>query len=316
MPLVSVIMNCYNSDKYLNEALDSLYKQTFKDFEIIFWDNQSTDKSAEIAMSYGKPLRYFKGETFLPLGAARNEALKKAEGKYIAFLDCDDRWAVDKLERQIELIERLPKEVGFVYSNYYELNMAHMEEVVAHKNPQPEGKVFGRFLNEYPVGMVTVLLRKSELDKVDTLFDENLNIAEEYDLFMRILYSCQAAYIHEPLAVYRIYPENTTNTKREKWPDEVIYVVNNLKSILSESDKQRYVHELKLMELMAKLERAKILRTKGDNSGARENIKFYIHLSKTSTIHNLRCLARYIETYMPYKLSGLIRNNINRFRRI
>ena len=85
MPLVSIIMNCYNSARYLREALDSIFQQTFKDYEIIFWDNQSTDDSSKIARSYGAPLKYFRGEEFLPLGAARNSAIEKATGKYIAF---------------------------------------------------------------------------------------------------------------------------------------------------------------------------------------------------------------------------------------
>jgi len=67
MPLVSVIMNCHNCSKYLREALDSAYQQTFKNYEIIFWDNKSTDNSAQIALSYGEPLRYFQGEEYLPL---------------------------------------------------------------------------------------------------------------------------------------------------------------------------------------------------------------------------------------------------------
>lgn len=67
MPLVSVIMNCRNCSKYLPQALDSVSQQTFKNYEIIFWDNASIDDSAQIAQSYGEPLKYFRGEEFLPL---------------------------------------------------------------------------------------------------------------------------------------------------------------------------------------------------------------------------------------------------------
>ena len=77
-PAVSVIMNCLNSARDLRAALDSLMAQTFGNFEVIFWDNGSTDDSPAIAQSYGPKLRYFRGETTVPLGAARNLALMRA----------------------------------------------------------------------------------------------------------------------------------------------------------------------------------------------------------------------------------------------
>ena len=77
-PLVCVIMNCYNGEKYLREAIDSVYAQSYKNWEIIFWDNLSTDSSAKIAKSYDSKLRYFVGQETIPLGAARNKALSKS----------------------------------------------------------------------------------------------------------------------------------------------------------------------------------------------------------------------------------------------
>ena len=104
-PLVSIIMNCYNSERFLNEAIDSVYAQTYQNWEIIFWDNASEDKSGEIAQSYDEKIKYFRAESTTPLGEARNLALQKAEGKYIAFLDCDDLYEPDKLQKQVELME-------------------------------------------------------------------------------------------------------------------------------------------------------------------------------------------------------------------
>ena len=74
---VSVIMNCYNGEKYLNSAIDSIYNQTYLDWEIIFWDNASKDKSSSIALSYDSKLKYFKSKKTLSLGKARNKALSK-----------------------------------------------------------------------------------------------------------------------------------------------------------------------------------------------------------------------------------------------
>jgi glycosyltransferase involved in cell wall biosynthesis len=96
MPKVSIIMNCWNCGKYLREALDSAFGQTYKDFEVIFWDNLSSDSSIEIAKQY--PVRFFSNTRPLPLGESRNLAIEQAASKYIAFLDCDDVWLPTKLE--------------------------------------------------------------------------------------------------------------------------------------------------------------------------------------------------------------------------
>ncbi len=71
MPKVSIIMNCYNGEKYLREAIDSVYAQTFEDWEIIFWDNASTDRTPSIATTYGQKLKYFKSTSLLTLSSSR-----------------------------------------------------------------------------------------------------------------------------------------------------------------------------------------------------------------------------------------------------
>src|SRR4030067_1382955 len=115
-PKVSIIMNCLNSAQYLREAIDSIYAQTFHDWEIIFWDNASSDDRPAIAKSYNTRLRYFRNPTTVPLGQARNMALREARGEYIAFLDCDDRWLPTKLGKQIPLFAANPR-AGLVFSD-------------------------------------------------------------------------------------------------------------------------------------------------------------------------------------------------------
>jgi len=109
-------MNCLNGEKYLREAIDSVYTQTYKDWEIIFWDNASTDKSAEIAQSHDHRVRYFKSEETYLLGKARNLAFKQAKGEYIALLDVDDVWLPNKLEEQLKLFDK-NSNLGMTFSN-------------------------------------------------------------------------------------------------------------------------------------------------------------------------------------------------------
>ena len=120
-PLVSVIMNCYNGEKYLKESVESVLSQNYKNWELIFWDNKSEDRSATILKSYeDSRIKYFCANKHTLLYEARNEAIKKTSGKFIAFLDTDDFWEKDKLDLQIPLFE--DAEVGVVYGNHFIIN--------------------------------------------------------------------------------------------------------------------------------------------------------------------------------------------------
>ena len=112
-------MNCYNGEKFLHEALDSIINQTYKNWELIFWDNQSTDNSANIVLSYNDHrIKYFFSKSHTLLYKARNLAIEKSQGGYLAFLDVDDYWDSTKLEIQMLVFSKNP-EVAIVYSNLY-----------------------------------------------------------------------------------------------------------------------------------------------------------------------------------------------------
>ena len=101
--IVSVIMNCHNGEKYLEDSVRSLINQTYENWELIFFENFSTDQSLEIIKKFkDKRIKIFKSQKFLNLYHARNEALKKISGKYICFLDTDDFWVNSKSYNYIE----------------------------------------------------------------------------------------------------------------------------------------------------------------------------------------------------------------------
>ena len=86
-PLVSIMMNCYNGEKYLREAIESVLAQTFQNWELIFWDNQSTDQSANIFKSYKDPrLKYFLSPEHTDLGGGRAKAFQHLKGEFIAMM--------------------------------------------------------------------------------------------------------------------------------------------------------------------------------------------------------------------------------------
>ena len=210
-PLVSVIMNCLNGEKYLKEAIDSIYTQTYKNWEIILLDNASTDSSAEIAKSYDKRLRYFRLEETIPLGAARNKALEQARGEFIAFLDTDDLWMPEKLGRQVPLFD--DPRVGLVYSDVITFNSNNDESRISDKFTFCRGMCFSQLLNNFFLSIPSVIIRKTALDQEVEWFDHSFNLIEDLDLFIRIGHSWKLNMCQDALAKYRVHKSSLTSTR-------------------------------------------------------------------------------------------------------
>jgi glycosyltransferase involved in cell wall biosynthesis len=109
MSKVIIIINCFNGSQYLQEAINSIYAQTFKDWCIFFFDNCSSDSSGEIAKSFNHQLKYYRHDHTIPLGHARKLAVEMTanQSEWIAFLDTDDIWLPNKLERQMFEINKV-----------------------------------------------------------------------------------------------------------------------------------------------------------------------------------------------------------------
>jgi glycosyltransferase involved in cell wall biosynthesis len=105
---VSVLMPAYNAERYLPEALDSVLSQSRQPFEVIVVDDGSSDGTANVARGYGERIRY-EHQPNAGIGAARNRGVELARGDQLAFLDADDRWEPDKLERQLAVLEAEPR---------------------------------------------------------------------------------------------------------------------------------------------------------------------------------------------------------------
>jgi len=200
-PVVSIIMNCYNSDRFLKEAIDSVYAQNFQAWEIIFWDNASTDSSAEIAKSYDDRVKYYLANETTPLGEARNLALKKAVGKYIAFLDCDDLYLPQKLDQQVILMEQ--GDYALSYSSVITIDEQGME---LRRIPvsNSTGNLFGMLLNHYEINMQSVIIRHEVLINERLGFDSSMKYCPDYNLFMELALRYRFGVINDFLVKYRI----------------------------------------------------------------------------------------------------------------
>lgn len=204
-PLISVIMNCYNSDTYLREAIESVIKQSYTNWELIFWDNQSTDDSAKIFKSYDDPrLRYFYAQYHTTLGSARNLALEKATGEWCGILDCDDIWMPQKLERQVENISNR-NDIGVIYSDF---NIISNDGRLKRKSIKPckffEGDVFYKIITEeFTVCWPTVLFNTKALIMVGSF--AGFRYLEDFDILLKLAEKYKFVFVNEKLASYRVH---------------------------------------------------------------------------------------------------------------
>ncbi len=209
--LVSVILNCYNGEKYLKEALSSVISQTYKNWELIFLDNRSNDNSKAILKSFkNKKFKYFKTSKHLSLYSARNLAIKKTRGEFISFIDSDDLWEKKKLQTQIKFFKNL--QVGVVYGNLF---VKKKENVKKYYNEYLKvGNIYKDLIKRYNIGILTVMIRKKILFKEKKLFNDNYNIIGDFDLFLRLSKKNYFQAVQQPVATYRIHEDNLSLKNR------------------------------------------------------------------------------------------------------
>lgn len=279
-PRVSVIMNCLNSADKLEESLRCLAAQTFTDFEVIFWDNGSTDQSPFIAQAYAPllgRLRYFRGEETVSLGAARNLALREARGEYIAFLDCDDLWRPEKLAAQVEIFDAFPQ-VGLVCTDTEIFNGKRvLRRIFAHTRPV-DGMAFAELMRRQWISMSSAMLRRSALESLAPMptdgsappwFDESLNVCEEADLFYRIAHDWELAHVDAPLTLWRVHGMNTTFRKFSQFADETLRILEKHCRIYPDYEKE-HADLVDLLSRRAAFQHAVALWREGKGKQARE----------------------------------------------
>jgi len=205
--LVSIILNCYNGEEYLREALASVQSQIYKNWELIFWDNCSSDKSKEILKSFkNKKFKYFKSQKFTTLYAARNLALQKTKGKFVSFIDADDLWESEKLKLQMKCFK--DKNVALVFGNQWIKKEPSNKKRLFINYKIKQGYIYHNLINNYNIGILTSVLRKEYLEKSKKVFNEKYRIIGDYELFLRLAKNYKFKAIQKPIATYRIHKNN------------------------------------------------------------------------------------------------------------
>lgn len=298
-PTVSIIMNCLNGEKYLRQALDSVFAQTYDDWEIIFWeDKASTDNSGRIAQSYGSKLRYFKADVSLPLYGARNLALEKTRGKYIAFLDCDDMWLPNKLELQVMAFEE-NKALGLIHTNC-EILEQNGSKRIKHRRVQPSRKVFRKLLSNYNIVLQTVMISREALNSLNYWFDGTMLYSGDADLFLRIAYDWDILYIPEILAIYREHSSSLSATRIEEIVPENEKILINL-SKRYDDFMNNYKNEISRFRFRSQLS-VVIAKWKYVNGAEARKI-----IGKNLPLSWLFGFS-YIMSFLPYKIVNYFKN--------
>jgi|TARA_B100001939_G_C16921799_1_gene609748 glycosyltransferase involved in cell wall biosynthesis len=225
--LVSIIINCRNGEQYLQECISSVLEQSYKQIEIIFFDNNSNDSTKKIIDSFDSPkIRYFRSNEDLSLGKARNKALCEAMGDYVSFLDADDIYLKDKVLKQLNLMKETNYEAS--YSGYYEINS--LGKVINKIMPKiSSGDIFEKVLKKYNVNLQTIMFKRKLVESLNLSFDENFNFSEDGDFFLNICIQKNILVIKEPLIKYRIHSEQDTKKKYHLVSKEFEITLNKLK---------------------------------------------------------------------------------------
>lgn len=203
--LVSIIMPSYNTGKYIKETINSVINQTYTNWELLIVDDCSTDNTDEvISECKDERIRYFKNEKNLGTAISRNKALREAKGKWIAFLDSDDLWEKEKLEKQIEFMK--DNNYYFSYTQYQEIDEFSNSLNKLITGPKKITQT-GMYNYCWP-GCLTVMY---DLEKVGLIQIENLPKNNDYAIWLKAIKKANCYLVNECLAKYRIRSGSISN---------------------------------------------------------------------------------------------------------
>jgi glycosyltransferase involved in cell wall biosynthesis len=272
-PLVSIIVPAYNVSSYIGEALASVFIQDFNDYEVIVVDDGSTDlpQLEKVLAPYRDRINYIR-QSNRGIGAARNTALRAARGELIALLDSDDVWLEGKLSQQLE----------FMKSGGYD--MVYADALLFGDAPWPEGTTFmdrspsegevslhGLLDNRCTPVVSTVIMRKDIVEQVGNFDEEDRNLTEDYDLWLRMARAgARISYEKKVLAKYR-YRADSISASRIKLHEAALRVLEKTRRgmQLSKIEREALDRTAQRLESIVMLERGKNLIVSGELAAAR-----------------------------------------------
>lgn len=226
MPILTVIMLSYNHGKYISEAIESVLSQTYGDFEFLIIENGSTDGSKKLIEKYSSIDRrivpIFNDEN-LGIAGSRNKALNQAKGKFMAFIDSDDIWVPNKLEKQMKILETNEDlvvsgeaEVIDASNNLFGITYSDLSRT---NGAQKSGRVLHDLLKRGNFVPTSSLILKTERAR-EIGFNENLRYMDDYRFLIQLAKKLKFYWIQEPIVKYRLHGSNAQNERRVHWDND------------------------------------------------------------------------------------------------
>ena len=208
--LVSIIMPSYNTARYIFETIQSVINQTYQNWELIIVDDCSTDNTDIVVEKIKDPrIKYIKNEKNLGAAVSRNRALREARGRWVAFLDSDDLWKSEKLEKQVRFMTK--KKCYFSYTDYEEIDDAGNRMNVIVTGPKVISKT-GMFNYCWP-GCLTVMYDRKKIGLIQI---EDIKKNNDYAMWLKVCKKARCYLLDEVLAEYRRWRSGSISTQKYK----------------------------------------------------------------------------------------------------
>ena len=239
LPLISVIITTYNYAKFLPRAIESVFNQTYQNFEIIIIDDGSTDNTKSV-IKESALVKYFYQKN-KGLSAARNAGIEKSEGDYLVFLDADDWLESDALEQNYLIIKDEHK-VAFVSGNYYLLHAENnkLEQVCVSVTKH----YYTQLLERNYIGMhAAVLFQRWVFEKIS--YDETLKACEDYDLYLTITRQHPVIHHQKFIATYYFHSNGLSHNYKLMMDSVIAVIKKQARYLRSAEEKSAYAKGIK-----------------------------------------------------------------------
>lgn len=204
--LVSIVIPVYNGENYLEQAINSALRQTYRNIEILVIDDGSTDRTPEICKSYGNKIRYIRKDNG-GVSSAVNRGIQEMNGEYFSWLSHDDVYHDDKIEKQLHALRETEDHAAVVHGNYNVYNedyhsITYVRNDITYTIDKMQQSVFPVLLTAFHC--CVPLVHRSHFERVG-LFDNQLTLTQDYDFFFRVIRGQKTIFLKEPLVDVRLH---------------------------------------------------------------------------------------------------------------
>lgn len=282
-PAISIIIPTYNRANILPRSVQSVLDQTFTNFELIIVDDASTDHTYHVVNSFNDPrIHYIRREANGGEAAARNTGIVQARAPFIAHHDSDDIWLPEKLQKQLELFQSQPDEVGAVYSRFRKIQPGGTSVFPGNWPSQKEGNLFAQLLQSNFIGTPTVITRFECVETVG-LFNESLKNVVDWEMWIRLARRYRIKFIDETL-VECDYTRQNVSSNIETLIQAREYIFNAFHNDLKEHKSALRKQAVGLAHLYSRIEDL-------------DKARYYYSLALASSPLHPKILAAWMSTF-------------------